>query len=350
MERILLKHEYSANNGFALISNLKTEHGLLNFPAYFPAVRFRNFDPFHSFIQRYKEQFPTLMINACDLNSPRTPKGLLERGIHKFLRFDGIVFCDGGGFSKYSQPYNQRQILRIQDQLGSDIASSLDYPVHLRKTWHRRDRIVRSAKNAVQMRKTVEKSSFLVYASVHGRSSTEIINVVNYLEKHGGFDGYAIGSLVPLQTMIRHIIRILLKLRTAVPNKPIHVYGLTGLVLLLILYYLGIDSVDSHGYLLSGARRNYYILGENTVRFSDILESGQLPCKCPICKGSTPEKINSREQLAFHNYWVVRKEMAFARKMIERNRYKEYLENRLVSFPLYTRELGYMTRKMRNFL
>ena len=345
-----MKHEYSRDNGLALISNLKTEHGLLNLPAYFPAVRFRNYDPFHSFIQRYKEQFPTLMINACDLKSARTPEGLRERGIHKFLEFDGIVFCDGGGFSKYSQPYTQRQIFRVQDQLGADIASTLDYPVYLRKTWHCRDRIARSAKNAVQMRKIVERSSFLIYASVHGRSSTEIINLVSYLEKHGGFDGYAIGSLVPLKGRIRHIIRILLKLRTTVPNKPIHVYGLAGLALFLILYYLGIDSVDSHGYLLSGARRYYYVLGKNTVRFSEILESRQLPCKCPICKGSTPEKINSREQLAFHNYWVVREELAFARKMIERNRYKEYLENRLVSFPLYKRELGYMTRKMENFL
>ena len=345
-----MNHKYSADNGLALISNLKTEHGLLSLPAYFPAVRFRNYDPFHSFIQRFKEHFPTLMINACDLKSPRTPQGLLERGIHKFLEFDGIVFCDGGGFSKYSQSYNQRQIFRVQDQLGADIASTLDYPVYLCKTWHRRDRIAKSAKNAVQMRKTAEKSSFLIYASVHGRSSTEIINLVSYLEKHGGFDGFAIGSLVPLQGRIRHIIRILLKLRTALCNKPIHVYGLAGLALFLMLYYIGIDSVDSHGYLLSGARRHYYVPGGNTIRFSEILKSGWLPCKCPICKGSTPEKINSREQLAFHNYWVVREELAFARKMIERNMYKEYLEERLVSFPLYRRELGYMTRKMENFL
>lgn len=345
-----MNHEYSASNGLAHISNLKTEHGLLDLPAYFPAVRFRNYDPFHGFIQRYKEQFPTLMINACDLKSSRTPQGLLEKGIHSFLEFDGIVFCDGGGFSKYSQLYNQRQIFRVQDQMGADIASTLDYPVYLRKTWHRRDRIARSAKNAVQMRKTAEKSDFLIYASVHGRSSTEIINVVSYLEKHGGFDGYAIGSLVPLQGMIHHITRILLKLRTAVRNKPIHVYGLAGLALFLILYYLGIDSVDSHGYMLSGARRHYYVPGGNTIHFSEILESGQLPCKCPVCKGSRPEEINSREQLAFHNHWVVRQELAFAREMIERNMYREYLENRLVSFPLYRRELGYMTRKMENFL
>jgi len=345
-----MKHEYSVHNGLALISKLKTNHGLLSFPAYFPAVRFRNYDPFHTYIRLHKEQFPTLMINASDLTSSRTPEGLLERGIHNFLEFDGIVFCDGGGFSKYSKSYNQNQIFRIQNQVSADIASTLDYPVYLRKTWHRRDLIARSAKNAVLMRKIAEKSNLLVYASIHGRSSTEIMNVVRYLEKHSVFDGYAIGSLVPLQSKIRYITKIILKLRTNVRDKPIHAYGLAGFALSLLLFFLGVDSVDSHGYLLSGARRNYYVPRGNAVHFSEILERRELPCRCPICKDSAPEEINSREQLALHNHWVIQEELAFAQKMIERNRYKDYLEARLVSFPLFKKELGYMTRKMENFL
>lgn len=345
-----MKHEYSASNGLARVSTLKTGHGSLNLPAYFPAMRFRNYDPFLSYIRNHKEYFPTLMINGCDLKSTRIPKGLLERGIHKFLEFGGVVFCDGGGFSKFSQSYTQSDVKCLQHQVGADIASTLDYPVFLRKTWHRRDRITKSAHNAVQMTNTVDNSSFLIFASVHGRSSTEIINMVRYLDKHGGFDGYAVGSLVPIRARIRHIAKILLKLRISVPDKPIHVYGLTGLAFLLLLYYIGIDSVDSHGYLLSGARRYYYVPGRNTVRFSHILEGEHLPCRCTVCRGSTPEKISSREQLAFHNYCVVREELVFARKMIERNRYKEYLEDRLSSFPLYKRELGYLARKMEHFL
>jgi len=290
------------------------------------------------------------MINASDLLSSRFSENLLKNKIHKLLEFDGIIFSDGGGFSKHSKAYNQKDVFEAQITLGVDIASTLDYPILLRKTWPRRDKITRSVENAIIAKNCAKNEDILLFASIHGRSFSEIISVVRYLEKHGGFDGYAIGSLVPMMSNLRYVINLILRLRRAIPEKPLHVYGLTGFGLFLLLFYLGVDSVDSHGYLLAGVRRYYFVFGRNTIRFNQLLNSEQLPCGCPICKNSKPEDINNRVMLSIHNYWVLRNEVSLAREMIHKESLRDHLVERLKPFPLYMKELDYIDRKMANFL
>ena len=345
-----MEHSLHPQNGLATLSEIHTTHGTLHLPQYFPGMKIDNSDLTKNLLPKYKFWFNTLMINISDLLSSRFSKIILNNKIHQLLEYDGIIFSDGGGYSKCSVDYTQKDIIEAQIMIDVDIASTLDYPILLRKTWHRRSRISKSVENALEAKKLAKNSKFLLYASVHGRSCTEIISVVRYLEKRGGFDGYAVGSLIPIFSNFRFVINLLIRLRQIIPNKPLHVYGLTGFGLFLLLFYMGVDSVDSHGYLLAGARRYYFILGKNTTRFHHLIKNKQLPCTCPICKNSTPKEIDDRTSLTFHNYWVLKNEVSIAREMIQKECYRDYLEERLEFFPIYLKELDYIDRKMANIL
>lgn len=340
----------SSKNGLGNLTSLETSHGTLHFPQYFPGIKVDNGDLTKNIFPKYKSWFETIMINISDLLSSRFSRNILKDKIHNFLRYDGIIFCDSGGFSKHSSKYSQQDLLYAQLQIGVDIATTLDLPIRVTKTWHDRERIFKSIENALEASEYLKESNILLYASVHGRSSSELISVIQYLEKKGNFDGYAIGSLIPIMSNIRYIVNLIIKIKKTIPNKLIHVYGLTGYGLFLLLFYLGVNSVDSHGYLLYGVRRYYFIPGKATTRLNRLPIDSHLPCDCPVCNNVFPTDIDNRESLAFHNYWVLRNEVMMARNMMKQELYREYIKDRLKYFPIYLKEIDYIDRKISNFL
>jgi len=341
---LLLHHKLQ--NGLAKIQNLETPSGEIIFPQYFPGIKVDNNDLTKNLFPKYKSYFTNIMINISDLLSSRYAKKFLDNNIHDTLKFNGVIFSDSGGFTKKSQNFSQKVIIENQINLGVDIATTLDQPIRVSKTWHNRERILVSINNAIEASNLSKNFDIILFGSVHGRSSDEIISVIKYLEKKGSFHGYAIGSLIPITGNIRYVVNLILKVRRAIPHKPIHVYGLTGYGLFHLLFYLGISSVDSHGYLLHGVRRYYFIPGKNTTRLNQLKQDELLPCVCPICKDRYPREINHRVLIAMHNYLVLKHEVNLSHKMIQQEEYRSFIKDRLLHFPFYQKEIKYIDRKL----
>ena len=328
-------------NGMARLSSLQINGRRLDTPTAIPVVKIPNELRFWRIMKKYRAP-SCVMINASILASSYRSEIARKSGIHKLLGFNRIVFSDGGGFSKESQSWSQKQIIRFQHEIGADIATTLDYPVTLKAPWFERSRVHRTLLNALEASR-LNRDKMLLLASVHAKTRLELQNAIKYLEKHGSFDGYAIGSLIPQRGRVHDIIGLIATARKAVGKKHLHIYGLTGCSLYLLMFYAGADSVDSQGFLLSAANREYYVPWGKSIR-RDKFGDKALPCDCRICKRETFRTVFQREKLAIHNFITLQNELQKTRIEISSGRFYEYLERRYQGLPLLHRALRYASR------
>ena len=327
--------EIVATDGLARIGKLKTKHGFLSTPTLFPVHDLGSERGWNT--PRYWEKFPqidTAMFNASILALNR--KGILGTilhvGIHRFLRFFGVAFVDSGGFlyRKYRLGLRPQKILEIQEKIGADIASTLDYPINCKPLSGNYDilRTINNAKLAASLRKD---SEMLLFASIHGYDPLIIRNIIRHLKKHGGFDGFAIGSLMPRYSNYRFLVDLILAARLEAGDTPIHIYGLGSPLITHLLIYLGVDSFDSSYFIVAAGKRSYAVPGFGRIEFKNLHKYlPKIHCQCPICKVKTLQEIRkSRELLAFHNLWVLWNEIDCIKTAIKENRLEEYLEDRL---------------------
>jgi len=329
----------------ARLSSLQINGRRLETPTAIPVVKIPNGLRFWNIMKKHRAP-SCVMINASILASSYRREIARKNGIHSLLEFNRIVFSDGGGFSKKSQLWSQKQIMEFQHEIGVDIATTLDYPVTLKVPWFERSRVYRTLLNALEASR-LNRDKMLLLASVHAKTRLELENTIRYLEKHGSFDGYAIGSLVPLQSRVRDIVGLVTTARKAVGKKHLHIYGLTGCSLYLLMFYAGADSVDSQGFLLSAANKEYYLPGGRSIRKEEFGDR-VLPCSCRICRDETFRTVFQRERLALHNFITLQEELQKIRAEISSGRFHEYLRQRYQSLPLLHRALRYASRILQN--
>jgi tRNA-guanine family transglycosylase len=220
---------------------------------------------------------------------------------------DVVLFADSGGFDFKSGEIDTtpEDTIETQSKIGADIFGTLDLPLSKdNRTSENRRRVQKSAEYALDA-SYLHDGDELLFASVQGRDPETIRNSVQYLEKHGEFDGYAIGGLAPIRSNYKKVIRLVLAARRAT-DKHLHVYGLGGIVYQPLLVYLGVDSFDSTAFIRSAGNRNYLIPGFGGEELRNIDGMEYLPCPCPVCCSTTLEEIReSRELLVKHNSWAL---------------------------------------------
>jgi len=154
-------------------------------------------------------------------------------------------------------------------------------------------------------------------ASVHGYDPSTVQNSIRHLERYGDFDGYAVGSLVPIRTDYEKVTKIILAARRAT-DKHLHVYGLGGITYQPLLLYIGVDSFDSSAFVRSAAKRNYLMPGFGGEPLQNIENLTHLPCACPVCSTRSFETIrNDRDLLVQHNLWSLALELRRFRYVYE---------------------------------
>jgi len=244
---------------------------------------------------------------------------------------DTIVFADSGGFDFANEEVDTTpaKTLDTQRQLDADILGTVDIPL---------SRENRAAENQRRIDQSIEyalKASDhhdgegLLFASVHGYDPETIRNNIQYLEKSGEFDGYALGSMVPIRTDYKKVTKLILSARNET-DKHLHVYGLGGLVYQPLLLYLGVDSFDSSAFIRSAGNRNYLIPGFGGEELRNIEELDRLPCPCPVCGQKALDEIREdRTALTQHNLWALATELRRFRYVAESGRdIEEYLDLR----------------------
>ncbi|KAB1184803.1 MULTISPECIES: tRNA-guanine transglycosylase [Haloferax] len=326
-------------------------HGKLNTPVFFPVrnIGKRSSDNTPSYVGSIPD-LPVAMINTRAIRN-RTPmwdrllNGVTlreEMGVPE----DTIVFADSGGFDFSSGEVDTtpKKTLEAQRQLDADIYGTVDVPLSREK---------RAAENQRRVNQSIEyaleasdqhSGEALLFASVHGYDPETVRNCIAHLEKFGDFDGYALGSMVPIRSDYKKVTKLILSARTAT-DKHLHVYGLGGLVYQPLLLYLGVDSFDSSAFIRGAGNRNYLIPGFGGEELQDIEQLERLPCPCPVCGTRTLDDIREdRSALVQHNLWALATELRRFQYVAESGRnIEDYLDLRFQGNEVTSR--AYQTAK-----
>lgn len=291
---------------------LDTPHGPLETPVLFPVrnIGKRSTDNTPTYVDSIPD-LPTAMVNARSIRQREPQWERLQDGAtlreEMDVPDDTIVFADSGGFDFHSGELDTtpQETLETQREIDADIYGTVDLPLsRTNRAAANQARIEQSIEYAVAASDAHEGNS-LLFASVHGYDPETIRNGIRYLEANGEFDGYALGSLVPVRTDYKKVTKLILAARRAT-DKHLHVYGLGGLVYAPLLLYLGVDSFDSTAFIRSAGNRNYLVPGFGGTELRTIVELQHLPCPCPVCSTHTLEEVReTRALLAKHNLWAI---------------------------------------------
>jgi tRNA-guanine family transglycosylase len=272
----------------------------------------------------YVESIPdlnTAMVNARAIRQRDPQWNRLQNGATLRGEMDvpegTVVFADSGGFDFQTESVDTTpaESLETQRALDADIYGTVDVPLARdNRAAENQRRVERSAEYALEA-SDAHDGDALLFASVHGYDPETVRNTLQYLESRGEFDGYALGSMVPIRTDYEKVTKLILAARRAT-EKHLHVYGLGGIVYQPLLLYLGVDSFDSSAFVRSAGNRNYLVPGFGGTELGRVEELSHLPCSCPVCRERSFEAIRAdRDLLTEHNLWSLVTELRRFRYM-----------------------------------
>lgn len=282
-------------------------------------------------------------------------------GIHAFMRWNGGVLTDSGGFqifslpgereitedgARFRSPYdNHRHLLSpetsisTQQAIGSDIMMVLDVCVPSTSSFdvtrEAMDRTHRWALRSLAARQAKDTGQAL-FAIVQGGVFPELrAQSAGFLTGHG-FDGFAIGGLAvgeareQLYATTHHTARLLPE------EKPRYLMGVGTPIDLVESVHAGIDMFDcivpskmaqqKYAYTFEGQLR----LTRQEYRLSD--EPLDATCGCPVCQKYTRGYLRHLAQgnhflsdrlLGEHNLWHYAALMRRMREAIVEGRWEE---------------------------
>lgn len=242
------------------MKSLETRRGILNFPAYIPVTTFGGKYPLDNLIRPFLPRLaPAMLVSyhyAQQIQSSdliRLPLWVDSGGFVGLLPEAKVRTEDGLGVilmpGERIHPY---EVLELQEGIA-DVAFSLDFPIPpntpLRESNKRYKLTIANALWALSNRRNRDLKLYAVIQAWDAVSALEAAQ--EYVNK--GFDGIAIGGLIPRardQQLLKSIVEAV---RTATGDIPLHVLGLGKPQLVQELYAMGVDSVDSTSYIRMAA-------------------------------------------------------------------------------------------------
>lgn len=339
------------------IKIIETAHGNLETPVFFPVFHINSRGS--GSCPKYWNEIPelnTMLVNANGIRESERFKTFLTRGLHNHFHFPGVFFVDSGGLQTRlnNTSLDPIDILRIQEKLGADIAATLDSPILLTDNISRHDHagfVRKTIQNALIASKNREREDMLLYGVIHGNDIKVMTNMIDYLQRKGNFDGFAIGGLIFKRSNYRDLIDLILALRKKSGEKPLHVFGLGGPLTIPLLTYLGVDTFDSSSFLTAGSHRVYFAPEQGSMEFKEMPATEWLPCICPVCSRNSFEQIRSQRKLiALHNLWMISFEIRKLKVHMREGDMESYLDYRFTNNPQIKIAYKYAKAKVRGFV
>lgn len=270
---------------------------------------------------------------------------VLQKGIHKFLNYDGIIATDSGAFQQYM--YNNDTldidpdtIEKFQENIGSDFPVILDIPVQLEDSYElAKSKVlatIQRARNNI-LRRTRSDCSW--FGPIHGGKHLGLLKESSLEMSKLDFGIYAIGGIVKAFLDYRFDLTTQILLTTKkyiIPNKPIHMFGLGLPQYFSLAVACGCDLMDSAAYALYAKENRYFTLSTGTKKLDELEE---FPCHCPICSDFSPKEIRKFEDnlrielLAKHNLYISFSELRTIRQAIREGNLWELVEQRVRTHP-----------------
>jgi helicase len=241
---------------------LTTPSGTLNFPAYVPVTTFGGKYPLDALIQPYLPRLAQCVMVSHHYarqmkERPRLPLMIDSGGFAALFEGSRILSDKGLGILEINlgespellTPWN---VLEFQEQ-HADIAFTLDFPIppNLEQKEARKRQKLTIA-NSLWALHNRRRKEMRLFACIQGWDVKSIAACARaYVGK--GFDGIALGGMVPRARDRDFVLECVHAVRKEIPDLPLHVFGLGHPDFLSALYAAGVDSVDSSSYVKAAA-------------------------------------------------------------------------------------------------
>lgn len=326
------------------IGQLRTKRGTVETPLFLPVV-----NPHSQLIpaQQLRDNFG---FDAVITNSYLIWRRSREEGktlkVHELLGYDGVVETDSGAYQilQYGDVEVQpTEIVKFQETIDSDIAVILDVPTGRELSKERAkwtvDETIRRADEALRV---VGRKDILWVGPVQGGIYPDLVSYSAREMAKRDFSIHALGSPTPV--MQQYEFNVLVDMVMAAklnlpPDRPLHLFGAGHPMMFALAVALGCDIFDSASYALF-ARNERYMTTQGTAKLADL---EYLPCNCPTCYKTTPEKVRNlipveRERfLASHNLHACFSELKTIKQAIVDGRLWELVEARSLTHPALQR-------------
>lgn len=191
---------------------------------------------------------------------------------------------DSGSFqlSVYGEvEVNNKEIVRFQQEIGSDIGVPLDIPtppdVSKERAVSELELTIQRAHEALAL-----KNDMLLAAPVQGSTFPELREEAARRLGAADFDIYPLGAVVPLMESYRYpdLVDVIVASKKGLPpSAPVHLFGAGHPMMFSLAVALGCDLFDSASYALY-AREGRYMTVRGTYHLDELQ---YLPCSCPVC-------------------------------------------------------------------
>lgn len=333
--------EVEAESGNARTGTIKTQKFSIKTPVFLPVATKASVKTLTP-EEAKKAGCEAIIVNA--LHIYRKAFNIVERiGLHEFMKWDGIIFTDSGGFQSikkfpayahdegifFKMPDGKDEIftpeksIEVQKKIGSDFLFALDdcpsYP-------YTRKRIEKAVERTLKWAKKCQGER--IFAIVQGGIFEDLRKYCAEELSKLNFFGFAIGGLCigePKDKMLKIIEKTALHLPY---EKPRHLMGVGSPEDIISCVKNGIDIFDSafptrnarHGTILTS--KGKINLGKKKVKGENIDDE----CECYACRNFSLDYLNylfkEKEMLGqrlatIHNLYFMNNLMKRIREDIE---------------------------------
>ena len=240
--------------------NLITRRGEVIFPAYLPVTTFGKKYPLDQLIRPYLSRLAQgVMVSyyyAKQMPLELIPKVPIFVDSGGFVSlFKGVKVCTKNrlGVIEISgdsgvEVIHPKEVLELQEMIA-DVGFTLDFPIppsmSLKDAKKHQKLTIANAHWAVENRR---RRDLPLYACIQAWDAQSARTCAKeYVQC--GFEGIAIGGLVPRSRDLELVLAIVEAVREEIGGLPLHVFGLGHPAMVRRLFAVGVDSVDSSSYV-----------------------------------------------------------------------------------------------------
>ena len=333
----------------ARIGKLKTKSGAVETPAFMPVINMSK----QSVAPRelWNDFSCRILITNAYIIKKRSGEEAKKRGVHGFLDYPGVVMTDSGAYQILAYgnvDVTPAEIVRFQEEIGTDIATILDIPTGWGITKHvAQTTVEETIKRAEELEATKTRSDIAWVGPVQGGRFLDLVE--SSAKKMGElpFDIHALGSPTPVmeQYLFDLLVDMVLTAKMNLPpERPLHLFGAGHPFMFALAVALGCDLFDSAAYSLF-AQDDRYLTNHGTVHLEKLR---YFPCSCPVCSKSEPQdlvelpKLERERELSRHNLYVCFSEMRRVKQAVAEGRLWEHLEMQAHSHPSLLQALKHL--------
>lgn len=319
------------------IGRLETPHGTVETPTIMPVVN-PNIQTIKA-SELHKFGAEIMITNSYIIyRRPELRERALRDGLHSLIGFEGPIMTDSGSYqlSIYGElEINNAQIVKFQQEIGSDIGVPLDIPtppdVSRARAQSELETTLARANEALSLKKDM-----LLAAPVQGSTFPDLRERAARALREGDFDVYPLGAVVPLMESYRYaeLVDVIVASKKGLsPAAPVHLFGAGHPMMFSLAVALGCDLFDSASYALY-AKDGRYMTVRGTYHIGELQ---YLPCSCPVCSSHTARELmeceNREELIARHNLYVTFAEIREVKQAIKEGSLWELVEQRCRAHP-----------------